>query len=126
MLIQQKAGNINSLESNDHAVDYLHLQWYESGKRILHKRTGLGKEITLKFLKENADLTEGDIIYRDDTSIIVVSIVPCEVMIIDPRSMYDMAAVCYEIGNKHLPLFYEDDKLMVPWDAPLFRLLTAA
>jgi urease accessory protein len=36
-----------------------------------------------------------------------------------------MASVCYEIGNKHLPLFYEKDELLVPFEMPLFRLLSA-
>jgi urease accessory protein len=36
-----------------------------------------------------------------------------------------MASVCYEIGNKHLPLFYESDELLVPFELPLFRLLSA-
>jgi len=36
-----------------------------------------------------------------------------------------MASVCYEIGNKHLPLFYQDEALLIPLDIPLLRLLTA-
>ena len=40
--------------------------------------------------------------------------------------MYETAAVCYEIGNKHLPLFYQDDELLVAYDAPLFRMLEKA
>ena len=39
--------------------------------------------------------------------------------------MFEMASVCYEIGNKHLPLFYEEESLLVPFDAPLMRLLQA-
>jgi urease accessory protein len=39
--------------------------------------------------------------------------------------MFEMASVCYEIGNKHLPLFYEDECLLVPLDIPLMRLLSA-
>ena len=35
-----------------------------------------------------------------------------------------MATMCYEIGNKHLPLFYEADQLLVPFEMPLFRLLS--
>jgi urease accessory protein len=34
-----------------------------------------------------------------------------------------MASVCYEIGNKHLPLFYEADQLLVPFEMPLYNLL---
>jgi urease accessory protein len=38
--------------------------------------------------------------------------------------MFEMASVCYEIGNKHLPLFYANDELLVPFEFPLFRLLS--
>ena len=40
--------------------------------------------------------------------------------------MFEMASICYEIGNKHLPLFYSEDDIMVPFEAPLFRLLSVA
>jgi urease accessory protein len=36
-----------------------------------------------------------------------------------------MASVCYEIGNKHLPLFFDKDELLVPFETPLLRLLSA-
>ena len=39
--------------------------------------------------------------------------------------MFEMATMCYEIGNKHLPLFYESDQLLVPFEMPLFRILSA-
>ena len=47
-------------------------------------------------------------------------------MVIKPKSMYDMAYACYEIGNKHLPLFYENDELLVPYEAPLYKMLQAS
>ncbi len=33
--------------------------------------------------------------------------------------------LCYEIGNRHLPLFYEGDDLLVPYEVPLYNLLQA-
>jgi urease accessory protein len=40
--------------------------------------------------------------------------------------MYEMAYICYEIGNKHLPLFYENGELMIPYEAPLLKILQAS
>jgi urease accessory protein len=34
-----------------------------------------------------------------------------------------MAVACYEIGNKHLPLFYEGDAILIPYEAPLLKML---
>ena len=124
MLIQQKSENVDSYLTNK-TIDYLSLEWYETNKRILHKKTKAGKEVTLRFLKENPKLTQGDIIYQDDKSIIAIDVVPCEAIIIYTSSTYETAAISYEIGNKHLPLFFENNELLVPFETPLFNLLSA-
>lgn len=124
MLIQTKTGNLNNYSSNKQ-IDWLQLEWHETRKRILRKQTESGKEISIKFLNENPDLTEGDILFENDNAIIAVAVLPCECIVIKPINMFEMASVCYEIGNKHLPLFYEEESLLVPFDAPLMRLLLA-
>lgn len=126
MLVQQKIGNIESIEVAGRAIDRLPLEWYEAKKRIMHKRSQAGTEVAIKFLGGGQNLTQGDILFADDRTIIAVDILPCEVTIIRPKNMFEMASVCYEIGNKHLPLFYEDDEVLVPFEAPLFRLLAAS
>jgi len=125
MLIQQKAGHINDFITGSRLVDRLDLEWHETNKRIQRKLTRAGREISLKFLNENPMLTQGDVLYADDLLIIAVDIIPCAVIVIRPSSLFEMASVCYEIGNKHLPLFYEDNAVLVPYEAPLFRLLAA-
>ncbi len=124
MLIIKKLGNIN-LSSPDKNIDWLNLEWHETAKRILHKKTRSGKEITMKFLNENQHLTQGDILYEDTETIVAIDIQLCEAVVINPKNMFEMAAVCYEIGNKHLPLFYQDDELLIAYEAPLFNLLTS-
>ena len=126
MLIKEQIGNIKDTDLNGRMIDHLELEWYEISKRILHKRTNSGKEISLKFLQQNQNLTEGDIVYEDEQSLVVVTIKFCESIVIRPTTMYEMAFVCYEIGNKHLPLFYENDELLVPYEPPLFKLLQAS
>ena len=80
----------------------------------------------LKFINEAPNLLQDDVLFEDEASIIFVDIQPCEVITLHPVSMYDMAKLCYEIGNKHLPLFYEEEALLIPFDAPLFKWLLAA
>lgn len=125
MLIQQKLGNINAFDINNRNIDWLQLEWFEAGKRILRRQTLAGNEIALKFLDKNPALTQGDVLYEDDNFIIAIEILPCEVLVIKPANLFEMASVCYEIGNKHLPLFFDKDELLVPFEMPLFRLLSA-
>jgi urease accessory protein len=126
MLVKKKIGNLSSFDANDRVIDYLPIEWFECRKRILHKKTGGGKDIVLKFLNEPQNLQQDDVVFADEKRVVVVEIMPCDVMVIQPENMMQMALVCYEIGNKHLPLFYEEEALLVPFDQPTFRLLEAA
>lgn len=125
MLVKEKLGNIELFAINNRNIDYVLLDWYETNKRILHKKSVLGREITMKFLNENQQLTVGDIIYEDDFGLIAIDIKECDAIVIRPKSMHEMAAVCYEIGNKHLPIFYQEDEILVAYEASLFQLLSA-
>jgi len=125
MIIQEKIGHITSFPAGGRLIDRLDLEWFETGKRILRKRTAGGREIALKFLRESPALTEGDILYADAKDMVVVSILPCPVIVIHTASAYQLAAVCYEIGNRHLPLFIGEEVLLTPYEAPLFRQLQA-
>ncbi len=126
MLVKEKIGNLELFAVNNRNIDYVMLDWYETNKRILHKKTLSGREIAMKFLNENPQLTVGDIVYEDDFNLIAVDIKECDAIVIRPVSMHEMAAICYEIGNKHLPLFYQDEEIVVAYEAPLFALLIAA
>ena len=126
MLIKEKLGNIKTTTIISQDIDAVIIEWYEAGKRILHKQTKSGIDITIKFLKENPDLKDGDILWRDENSIIAVEIKPCKCIIITPGDMLMASSICYEIGNRHLPLFYEGEDLLVPYEMPLYTLLQAS
>ena len=126
MLVKEKIGNLELFSINNRNIDYVLLDWYETNKRILHKKTVSGKEITFKFLNESPQLTVGDIVYEDDFSLVAIDIKECDAIVIRPKSMHEMASVCYEIGNKHLPLFFQDDEVLVAYEGPLFNLLKAS
>jgi urease accessory protein len=125
MLIKEKAGNISSVSATKAEIDLLPIEWFETNKRIQHKQTRQGKNISLRFLGENPDLKEGDILWSDEHTIIVVEIIPCECIIITPGNLMSASSVSYEIGNRHLPLYIEENDLLVPFDLPLYNLLLA-
>jgi len=125
MIIQQKIGQLDSFDTNGREIDFLFLEWYEARKKILIKLTTGGIEISLKFLNESTVHTEGDVLFADDSSIIAVSILPCDCIVIQPATMFEIASVCYDIGNRHLPLFYDAEELLVPFEKPLYSLLKA-
>ncbi|MEO8413184.1 MAG: urease accessory protein UreE [Ginsengibacter sp.] len=126
MLIRGKSGNIKTASIINKNIDILRIEWYEATRRILHKQTDSGIAVTLKFLNENPNLKDGDILHEDENSIIAVHIIPCECIVMSPGTIITASSLCYEIGNRHLPLFYEEGDLLVPYDIPLFNLLEAS
>jgi len=44
MLIQKKIGNLSDFETGQRTVDYIFLEWHETRKRILRKKTQAGKD----------------------------------------------------------------------------------
>ncbi len=126
MLITKKLGNISASAITNKSIDKLSIEWHEAERRILHKTTQSGIDVTLKFLNRNPDFKEGDVLWQDENTIIIVEIIPTECIVITPGSLIVAAALSYEIGNRHVPLFYEGVDLLIPYDVPLFNLLQAS
>jgi urease accessory protein len=125
MILSKIIGKYNAA-LNQKIVDSIFLEWYECSKRILHKRTEQGRNITLRFLDAPVYFQSNDIVFEDEHDIIVIQILPCKAMVIRPADLKEMAAVCYELGNKHLPLFYEEGVLSIPFDKPVYTMLLAS
>ncbi|MDX1326751.1 MAG: urease accessory protein UreE [Arenibacter sp.] len=125
MVCKEIIGNVKTYDYGAKEVDRLYLEWFEMPKRIMRKRSKNGKEVAIKFLREGQRLQEGDIVFEDEDSIVIVEVLPCESLEVTPRNLLEMGTVCYEIGNKHLPLFIQDDKVLVAYEKPLERLLIA-
>jgi urease accessory protein len=126
MVIKEKIGNLTSFNVGDRSIDRVSIEWYEANKRILHKRTQEGRELVLKFMNEAQTLSQDDVLWCDENAAIIVDILPTATICLRPSNMLEVAALCYEIGNKHLPLFYHQNELLVPFEAPLFKILSAA
>ena len=123
MIIDHKIGNLFTQAPTGKTVDYIFLEWFETRKRILTKLSQYQRMVSLQFLDKNPELTEGDILWEGESDIIAVGVLPCDCLVIQPADLLETAAICYEIGNKHLPLFYEAGALLVPFEMPLFSIL---
>jgi urease accessory protein len=123
MLVYKSLGTLADFNLGNRTLDTLWIAWFETGKKIIHRQTEGGTDVILKLINETSILKSGDVLFEDQSTVIVTDIKPCEVIVIRPDTMYQMAALGYEIGNKHLPLFYEQEEVLVPFEMPLFRLL---
>jgi urease accessory protein len=126
MLIREKKEYTGLEKFTNKIIERLPVEWFETNKRILHKKTYSGIPVTLQFLNNNPDLKDGDILFENDKKVIIVEILPCSCIVVQPENIQQAAALCYEIGNRHLPLFFEENTLLVPTETPLFHLLEAS
>lgn len=130
LIIQTILGNLQTLKQQQQistqTLDTVCLQWFEAGRRIIRTTTTNGREIAFRLLKEGQRLHHDDVVYLDKQLAIVAQIEPSEVMVLAPKTLPEMARACYEIGNKHTPLFLDGNELLLPFDKPLFEWLQVA
>ena len=130
LIIQTIIGTLQTLKQQQQIttqmLDTVCLQWFEADRRIIRTTTTGGREIAFRLLKEGQRLHHEDVVYLDKQLAIVVQIEPSEVMVLALQTLPEMARACYEIGNKHTPLFLDGNELLLPFDKPLFEWLQAA
>ena len=123
-------GNLTRLQSEgrvtSQTIERVVLEWYESERNILRKTTNTGREVAFRLLKEGQRLKHDDVVFVSNELVIAIEILPSEVIVLSPQSLPEMARACYEIGNKHSPLFLDGDEVTLPYDKPMFEWLDAA
>ncbi|WP_165023649.1 MULTISPECIES: urease accessory protein UreE [unclassified Dysgonomonas] len=126
MVVEQIAGNLKDVKVADRKVELIQMEWFEANKRIQRRKTIDGTDVAIRFMKEGQRLRQDDILYMDDDKIIAVDILPCDAIQVTPHTMLEMGSVSYEIGNKHLPVFIQDDLILIPYEEPIFKWLKAS
>lgn len=118
-------GNIGN-EPLQLEVDHLQLEWFDATKKIIRTSTVGGREIGFKNLTSQ-QLSDGDVLYRDEDLgfCIVVKILPCSCLVFRAAGPKQMAYACFEIGNRHVPVFINDkQEVITAFEKPLFDLLS--
>ena len=129
MVCEHILGKLKDIDTKGLTVEYVDIEWFEAFKRIHSKVTSQGRPIGIRMDDSilKTGLVTGDIIYEDDELIISVNTPPCEVTYIqvDFEHAHMVAKVCYEIGNRHAPLFWGESNLtfITPYDEPIYRML---
>ena len=59
----------------------------------------------------------------DEKNIILIEVFPDDVIVIEPRNMNEMGTIAHQLGNRHLPAQFEEDKMLVQYDYLVEELL---
>lgn len=128
MLCEQVIGKLKDLDTADKTIEYVDIEWHEAFKKIHKKVTDQGTEIGIRM--DDSILSRGlyqdDVIYQDSTRIVAVNTPPCEIIRVSftPGHEKMAAKACYEIGNRHAPLFWgENDTFITIYNEPMLVML---
>ena len=103
--------------------DRVRLDWEARQKCRQRLRTEAGREIGLA-LPTGTRLSPGDILYRDADVEIVVEGVPEKVFALRPEKREVFGFACYQIGNLHRPIGFDNGAIIVPYEPVLEKQLT--
>ncbi|MDU5983088.1 MAG: urease accessory protein UreE, partial [Staphylococcus epidermidis] len=94
MIIEEIQGNIANLSQDEKQkhVEKVYLENSDLVKRIQRVKTDHGNEIGIR-LKQPIDLQYGDILYQDDTNMIIVDVNSEDLLVIKPRSLKEMGDI---------------------------------
>ena len=129
MLCEKILGRADQTDLSGRQLDYVNIEWYEAFKKIHKKVTDKGEEVGIRLDDTvlSRGLYEGDILYLDKERALVVHTPKCMVIRVkvDENHPHMAAKVCYEIGNRHAPLFYgeEENTFITPYNEPMYLML---
>lgn len=124
MIIEEIVGNIANIADNEKGkhIEKVYLENSDLVKRIQRVTTDHGNEIGIR-LKQPIDLQYGDILYKDDTNMIIVDVNSEDLLVIKPRTLQEMGDIAHQLGNRHLPAQFTETEMLVQYDYLVESLL---
>lgn len=127
ILIKDINGTIKDTNLKDSSIEYVDINWYNTGKRIQKLVTKNGVEIGIRLDSDKISrgLLQGDVLEERNGKVYVVNILEEKSIAVKVKDLKTMAKLCYEIGNRHSPLYFSEDytELILPFDQPILDML---
>lgn len=129
MIIEKILGKIQDFDTAGKHIEYVDIDWYEAYKKVHRKVTDKGRELGIRLDDSvfKTGLVTGHVLYEDASTLIVVNTPACEAILvtIDKDHPHQVAKACYEIGNRHAPLFWGPESMtfVTPYNEPMLKML---
>ena len=122
-IISEILYNAKDSDLSSKEVDYFDIEWFETTRKVLRKLTRNGEEVAMRILKENFRVKHYDVFFENDERVIIANVLPADAVIVQPNTMLEMGTICYEIGNQHIPIFIENNEIIIPYEDPIYNVL---
>jgi urease accessory protein len=122
MLVERILGNVEAdayaFSSPPRMRDELEIRWWELDRRALRKTTRCGWPVRV-LLPLGQALTDGDVLFDDGKTLVVLSVAPAEVLVVRPRDTTEMGIVALVVGNLHAPAEVIGGQILIVPDGPV-------
>lgn len=120
MIVDKIIGNLKEIDVTGKKIEFVPVDWYDQDKKILKKKLDSGEEIGIRI---SGHLHDKDILFQDQERVIAIDILPCDMIVVSISDILEMGRVCFELGNRHLPLEIEENCVKLVYDKPTFEYL---
>lgn len=103
MLVTELKGNVHDspLPEGTH-LETVTIPSDQLVKRIQRLKTDHNREVGLRLPSGSPDLMDGDILFQENGNAIILRVEASDVLVIQARSILEMAVVAHSLGNRHL------------------------
>ncbi|PJM72471.1 urease accessory protein UreE [Bifidobacterium primatium] len=116
MIADHISGNIIENPPKDGKLSVpITFDWFETDKKRMAKVAEDGTEFGVMV---GRTIKDGDVLAETDDKRYYAKINTAQLIEIPVSSMKEMGRLCFELGNRHLSLKVEDDRVLVPYDHP--------
>ncbi|MCL5014964.1 MAG: urease accessory protein UreE [Firmicutes bacterium] len=94
-------------------VEWVDMDHDHCGKARWKALSDKGRVVLID-LPRKVRLADKDVLYEDETRVIVARVKPEQVLVMRPRTIEEMGALCYHIGNLHQPCWVNQSRVFTP------------
>ncbi|MDR1184995.1 MAG: hypothetical protein LBK67_09390 [Coriobacteriales bacterium] len=127
LIVAEPLGEIDETRFAAALIDPVEIDWYNCTKRINRCVSQGGVELGLRMndITFKRGWRDGDVVAWDNNVAVVIRIVPCKCLCVKAADQKQLVRLCYEVGNRHAPFFYDetDESFLLNYDQPMLLLL---
>jgi urease accessory protein len=129
MICEKILGKLTDDEFAGKKVDYVDFQWDEAFKKLHRKvsRGGVDVGVNMDDTVLTRGLLQDDVLAIEGDTVIAVNVEEAEAIkiTVNEGDVATVAKVCYEIGNRHAPLFRGENEwtFLTPFNGPMLTMI---
>ncbi len=119
--IERVLGNLRDFPVGARTVERVSVPSDAMTRRVLRLPSSAG-DLGVLF-DDGARLQDGDVLLADDARVIAVAVLAEDVLVIAPASITEALEVGHALGNRHIPVIHDGDRVVIAYADALESLL---